>query len=244
MYILKPFHYCTDSEPFPLQLLLQVPNGLTFSLDSSRFLFDPIDIAIRVRASLAVTIEEFIQKLTESGVMLGDEITAFHESHTADTAEDFADTLIQNKKLTKYQAQQILQGKANGLLLGDYLILDTIGAGGMGQVYLAEHRRMGRQVALKTLPESVAKDLQKIKRFQREVRAAAKLSHPNVVTAYDAGEDKGVHYFVMECVDGIDLSQLVKQQGTLPVAQAVNFVLQAAKGLKYAHSKGIVHRDI
>ncbi|MCB9873619.1 MAG: SUMF1/EgtB/PvdO family nonheme iron enzyme [Planctomycetaceae bacterium] len=193
---------------------------------------------------MAVTIEEFIQKLTESGVMLGDEITAFHESHTADTAEDFADTLIQNKKLTKYQAQQILQGKANGLLLGDYLILDTIGAGGMGQVYLAEHRRMGRQVALKTLPESVAKDLQKIKRFQREVRAAAKLSHPNVVTAYDAGEDKGVHYFVMECVDGIDLSQLVKQQGTLPVAQAVNFVLQAAKGLKYAHSKGIVHRDI
>lgn len=193
---------------------------------------------------MAVTIEQFIQKLTESGVMLGDEITAFQESYTADTAEDFAETLIQNKKLTKYQAQQILQGKSKGLLLGDYLILDTIGAGGMGQVYLAEHRRMGRQVALKTLPESVAKDLQKVKRFQREVRAAAKLSHPNVVTAYDAGEDKGVHYFVMECVDGIDLSQLVKQQGTLPVAQAVNYVLQAAKGLKYAHSKGIVHRDI
>lgn len=193
---------------------------------------------------MAVTIQKFIRQLTKSGVMTADEISAFQESHSAETTENFAKTLIQKNKLTKYQAKRIFHGKIEGLLLGDYVILDTIGAGGMGQVYLAEHRRMGRRVALKTLSEAVAKDNQTVQRFQREVRAAAKLSHPNIVTAYDAGEDKGVHYFVMECVEGIDLSKLAKQQGRLPVAQAVDCVLQAAKGLEYAHSKGIVHRDI
>ena len=178
--------------------------------------------------------------------MSSEEIATFQEtlSILPPDGEALAKTLVQQKKLTKFQAQRIYQGKYNGLVLGDYIILDTIGAGGMGQVYLAEHRRMGRQVALKTLPASVARDRQVIQRFQREVRAVAKLSHPNIVTAFDAGEAKGVHYFVMERVEGIDLSRLVKKTGPLSVDRAIDYVLQAAKGLAYAHDQGIVHRDI
>ncbi|WP_339728605.1 protein kinase [uncultured Gimesia sp.] len=107
----------------------------------------------------------------------------------------------------------IFQGRGERLLLGEYRILDKIGAGGMGQVYLAEHRRMERQVALKTLPDQMTKYAQAIQRFHREVQAAAKLSHPNIVTAHDAGESKGIHYFVMEHIQGIDLSSLVKERG-------------------------------
>jgi len=114
----------------------------------------------------------------------------------------------------------------------------------MGDVYLAKHRRMEREVALKTLPAAMTQDQNAIRRFQREVQAAAKLSHPNVVTAFDADEANGVHYFVMEYVDGIDLSAVVKKQGVLKVDVAVDYILQAARGLEYAHEEGIIHRDI
>jgi len=176
--------------------------------------------------------------------MTTDELTALRSSNATGTGEDLAKSLVRQKKLTKYQAQRIYQGKSKGLVLGNYVILDTIGAGGMGQVYLAEHRRMGRRVALKTLPEAVANDEQTLRRFQTEVRAAAKLSHPNIVTSYDAGEANRIHFLVMECVEGIDLSQLVKQDGPLSVERSVDYVLQAARGLQYAHAEGIVHRDI
>ena len=96
----------------------------------------------------------------------------------------------------------------------------------MGLVFLAEHRRMGRRVALKTLSEMIVKNKEDLKRFQQEVRATAKLSHPNIVTAYDAGEAKGIHYFVMEYVEGEDLSRTVKQHGPLAVNMAVQFILQ------------------
>lgn len=117
-------------------------------------------------------------------------------------------------------------------------------AGGMGQVYKAEHRRMGRIVAVKILPSRAIGSPESIRRFQREVRAAAKLIHPNIVTAFDAGEAEGIHYLVMEFVDGRDLATLVKESGGLPMHQAVACVLQAARGLEYAHGEGVVHRDI
>ena len=114
----------------------------------------------------------------------------------------------------------------------------------MGQVYLAQHRRMGRKVALKMLPPTMTKNKQAIRRFHREVQAAAKLSHPNVVAAFDAAESNGVHYLVMEHVEGVDLRSLVKKNGPLPVEQAIDYVQQAATGLAYAHSEGITHQDI
>lgn len=176
--------------------------------------------------------------------MSADAIESFRKSHVCELAEAFSNALVESGALTQYQAGRILNGETRGLVLGDYLILETIGAGGMGQVYLAEHRRMGRRVALKTLPSAVADDERKVLRFQQEVRAAAKLSHSNIVTAYDAGEDHGIHYFVMEFVEGVDLSRLVKQNGPLSAEQSVDLILQAAKGLAYAHDEGVVHRDI
>jgi serine/threonine protein kinase len=114
----------------------------------------------------------------------------------------------------------------------------------MGQIFKAEHRRMKRLVAIKTLPASTMKDAAAVARFQREVEAAAKLRHPNIVAADDADEANGVHFLVMEYIDGIDLSASVKKNGPFPVAKAVNYILQAARGLEFAHKKGVVHRDI
>jgi serine/threonine protein kinase len=129
-------------------------------------------------------------------------------------------------------------------LLGEYEVLEKIGAGGMGQVFKARHRRMKRIVALKVLPPRSGHSADSIDRFQREVEAAAKLSHPNIVTAYDAGEQNGILYLAMEYVEGIDLNAYVKQHGPLPVEHAVECVIQAARGLLYAHQQGIVHRDV
>ncbi len=114
----------------------------------------------------------------------------------------------------------------------------------MGQVFKAEHRRMKRIVAIKMLPRNLTKDAPSVARFQREVEAAAKLSHPNIVAAYDADEAGGIHFLVMEYVEGNDLSALVKKHGPLSVAKAVNYVLQAARGLEFAHKKGVIHRDV
>ncbi len=94
------------------------------------------------------------------------------------------------------------------------------------------------------LPSSLTKDEATVKRFEREVEAAAKLSHTNIVQTFDAGVQRGVHYLVMEYVDGRDLSAIVKERGPLPVPEAVDCILQAARGLAYAHAEGVVHRDI
>lgn len=103
---------------------------------------------------------------------------------------------------------------------------------------------MERIVAVKVLPTAMTKDQAAIARFHREVKAAAKISHPNIVTAHDADQANGVHFLVMELVEGSDLSALVKQHGPLSVEKAINYVLQAAKGLEAAHAEGIIHRDI
>ncbi|HPP51706.1 MAG TPA: protein kinase, partial [Thermoguttaceae bacterium] len=122
--------------------------------------------------------------------------------------------------------------------------MDKIGQGGMGMVLKARHRRMDRLVAIKTLRPQAMQDPKAVERFYREVKAAARLNHPNIVTAYDAGEHQGIHYLVMEYVDGQDLARLVKQHGPMAVPEALECVIQAAKGLAYAHQQGVIHRDI
>ena len=124
------------------------------------------------------------------------------------------------------------------------MLLERIGHGGMGEVYKARDDRMGRVVAVKVLSHGTIISDETVARFRREVRAAAQLSHPNIVTAYDADEADGIHFLVMEYVDGTDLASMVKEHGPLPVAQAVDYVLQAAAALQYAHDKGIIHRDV
>jgi serine/threonine protein kinase/WD40 repeat protein len=128
--------------------------------------------------------------------------------------------------------------------LGDYILLDRLGAGGMGQVFKAQHKHMKRLVAIKLLPAALTQDEAAIRRFQREVEAAARLVHANIVQAYDASVQRGVWYLVLEYVDGRDLEAVLLARGPLPVDEAVDYVLQAAYGLAYAHKAGLVHRDI
>lgn len=129
-------------------------------------------------------------------------------------------------------------------VLGDYQIIDRIGGGGMGTVYKALHVRMGREVALKILRPEIRQNPRLLQRFHREVRAAARLSHPNIVAAFDAREQAGLHFLITEFISGLDLEQTVRRQGRLPVAEAVDCVVQVARGLDYAHRQGVVHRDI
>src|SRR5262249_33693499 len=140
--------------------------------------------------------------------------------------------------------EMLLAGRTSGFTLGQYRILDQIGRGGMGKVFKAVHLTMYRVVAIKLVSSALIKTDKGRQMFQREVRAAARLMHSNIVTAYDANQTGGRHYLVMEYVDGPNLEQLVREQGPLTIGQACDFVRQVANGLQYASELGMVHRDI
>jgi len=194
---------------------------------------------------MAVALETVVKQLADSGIISQGQLENFVPPKAHPTSvEALVAELVKNNHLTKFQAAQVAAGKAKSLILGGYTILDKIGAGGMGQVYKALHRKMERLVAIKMLPPTMMKDAAAAARFQREVVAAAKLSHPNIVAAHDAAEANGVHFLVMEYVEGKDLSAMVKKDGPFPVAKAVHYIMQAARGLEFAHKKGVVHRDI
>lgn len=194
---------------------------------------------------MPIALENVVKQLEDSGILAPGKLEGFVPPNAKPKdGEELLRELYKKNLLTKFQAQQVAAGRAKSLIMGNYVILDKIGAGGMGQVFKAEHRRMKRPVAIKMLPPALTKDAAALARFEREVEAAAKLRHPNIVAADDADEANGIHFLVMEFVDGKDLSALVKKNGPFSVGEAVNFVLQAAKGLAFAHQKGVVHRDI
>ncbi|MBS0207944.1 MAG: protein kinase [Planctomycetes bacterium] len=197
---------------------------------------------------MAVDLDEFIKRLDDSGVLAADTVRSFcehlPEAQRPQDGEALARALVKDKKLTSFQANLVYQGKTKNLVLGPYLVLDKIGEGGMGQVFKAEHRRMHRIVAVKVLPASLTRSKDAVDRFQREVQAAARLDHQNIVTAYDANEANGVHFLAMQFVDGRDLAATVADRGKLPVPEALNYIIQAARGLGYAHDHGVIHRDI
>jgi serine/threonine-protein kinase len=156
-----------------------------------------------------------------------------------------ADMLVRRKWLTSYQAEKLLNGERQNLTLGPYMLLEPLGEGGMGQVFKARHHVLDRVVALKLIREErLSKDPEAVRRFQREARAAALLSHPNIVLIYDADRSGDTYFIAMEYIDGPDLAHWVKEAGPLPVAQACDFIRQAALGLQCAHEAGMVHRDI
>ncbi|MBX9790309.1 MAG: protein kinase [Pirellulales bacterium] len=196
----------------------------------------------------SISIEVFLDCLSQSGLLTAAELSEVREEYSSsDVARDawsLAAELVRRQRLTEYQAQALCQGKSRGLTLGNYVILDELGAGGMGVVFKAEHRRMKRQVAVKLLPPTLTNSPNAISRFHREVEAAAKLTHPNIVAAYDADEAAGAHFLVMEYVAGTDLSRFVRSRGVVDVATAVDLISQVARGLDHAHRRGVVHRDI
>ena len=157
---------------------------------------------------------------------------------------DLAALLVRDGFLTPFQADHLMRGRRPKFLIGKYLILDRIGAGGMGAVYLCEHLQLERQVALKVLPADQADDPASLGRFYREAQAVAALNHPNIVRAYDVDVEGRTYFLVMEYVDGVNLQDLTTKLGRLDPVRAAHYVRQAAEGLRHAHQAGLVHRDI
>src|SRR6266404_959502 len=131
---------------------------------------------------------------------------------------------------------------SGGTRLGPYEILSPLGAGGMGEVYRARDSRLDRDVAVKVLPESLLEDGDALARFEREALAVAALSHPNILAIFDFGTHEGMAYAVTELLEGETLRGKI-DAGPIAQKQAVDYALQAARGLSAAHEKGIVHRD-
>jgi eukaryotic-like serine/threonine-protein kinase len=194
--------------------------------------------------------EEFLDLVRKSGVLEEERLKTFaqslHDSGTAlDQPQDLASRMVRDGLLTHFQAKQILQGKWRRFLIsGKYKLLELLGAGGMGAVYLCEHIFMRRFVALKVLPFEKIQDPSTVARFYREARAAGALDHPNIVRAYDIDQDDKIHFLVMEYVDGASLQEVVGRSGPMDPTRAAHYIKQAALGLQHAHEAGLVHRDV
>jgi eukaryotic-like serine/threonine-protein kinase len=152
-----------------------------------------------------------------------------------------AKALVKRGWLTAWQARRVWRGLASSLTVGPYQLLGRLGRGAGGEVYKARHARMGRLAALKLLGADAPGG---VGRFLREAQALARLDHPNVVRAYDAGEVRGTYFLAMEYVEGSDLQRLVEREGPLGFARAAEYARQAALGLQHAHERGVVHRDV
>ncbi|HEY7311099.1 MAG TPA: serine/threonine-protein kinase [Gemmataceae bacterium] len=187
----------------------------------------------------------FFERLRQSRLLTESELAqAASRFGDADPTQSIADALVKEGVLTSFQARQVCSGDTQPLALGQYRLLDELGRGGMGRVYKALHTIMGRVVAVKVIAADLVRDPVAVEWFRREVRASTHLAHPNIVMAYDANEADGLHFLVMEYVQGVTLDALVKRDGSLPIEQACVLMRQAALGLQHAHEKGMVHRDI
>jgi response regulator RpfG family c-di-GMP phosphodiesterase/tRNA A-37 threonylcarbamoyl transferase component Bud32 len=198
----------------------------------------------------------FLDELIRLNIVPAEEVHPFLEDR-ADRLDEYAgevevgQALIEAGLLTPFQLDRVLAGQTHGLMLGNYRVLDQIGSGGMGLVYLGEHSLMKRRVAIKVLPLDDDCDYSLRQRFYAEMRLLAELNHPNIVQAFDAGElaSAGPHlpilsYLVMELISGGDLEQLVERSGPLSIPQACDWIRQASQGLQAAHDLHVVHRDI
>jgi serine/threonine protein kinase len=198
---------------------------------------------------IPATQSEFLDLVAKSTLVEPAVLDAFLQQLRFDpvlpeTPDQLAAALVLQGLLTSFQAELLLQGKWRGFLLGRYKVLQPIGAGGMGSVYLCEHRFMRRRAALKVLPPERAKNPADLERFYREARAVAALDHPNIVRAYDIDREGKFHYLAMEYVEGASLQQIVMQQGPLSPLKAASYLRQAALGLHHAYSAGLIHRDV
>jgi serine/threonine-protein kinase len=161
-----------------------------------------------------------------------------------DDARFCAEHLVDAGLLTSWQCKKLLEGRHRGFYLGKYKLLDHLGTGGMSSVYLAEHSRMQRRVAIKVLPYNRVADGAYLARFHLEAQAVAALDDKNIVRAFDLDDDGRIHYLVMEYIEGRDLLAMVTEDGPLDYHTAADYIAQAASGLAHAHAAGLVHRDI
>jgi serine/threonine protein kinase len=155
-----------------------------------------------------------------------------------------AGRMVKDGLVTYFQAEQFMLGKWRGFTIGKYKLLERIGFGGMGQVFLCEHMYMRRRVAIKVLPPAKAEEPAALGRFYREARAAAALDHPNIVRTHDIDQDGLLHFLVMEYVDGSSLLEIIKKKGPMAIDRATHYIWQSAQGLDHAFRVGVIHRDI
>src|SRR5262245_12466404 len=194
------------------------------------------------------SIEAFLEHVSKSGIVEPLRFASYLErlrttEGMPDEPRKLADSMVRDAILTQFQANQLLAGKWKGFFVGKYKILEKLGHGGMGTVYLAEHKFMKRLVAVKVLPASKAKEESSKERFYREAKAIAALDHPNIVRAYDIDHEKTdgkeLHFIVMEYVDGASLHDIVRARKTpLESARAAHYVWQASNGLHHAYQIG------
>jgi serine/threonine-protein kinase len=192
------------------------------------------------------TIDDLIEALQETQLLSPSRMDVLLMSLRVGFVEpaDLAEDLVLKRWLTLYQAKEVFRGRARELLLGKYVLLDRLAAGGMALVFKAQHRRLHRIDAVKIIRPDRLQDPRVLHCFLHEAEAAARLSHRNVVRVYDADEADGRHFLAMEYVEGIDLERLVKQQGPLAVPSACDYARQAAEGIHHAHERGLIHRDV
>ena len=195
------------------------------------------------------TVENFCNLLSRSRLLSPDEVLALRERWGQEAPERpsdperFARWLVANRSVTEFQAAALLRGHAGPFFLNDYKLLERIGKGRMAGVYRAVHP-LGQVVAIKVLPPSKAKEPEILARFQREARLAVRLKHPNVVRTFQTGTAEGVHYLVMEYLDGETLEEVLERRGKLGPAEAVRLIYQALQGLQHIHEQDLVHRDL
>jgi serine/threonine-protein kinase len=194
----------------------------------------------------AVTVSDFLAALRRHRLLQPpqlDQLTRLKSRVTDPT--HLSKEILRVGWLTSFQLDQIMNGRADDLVLGPYLLLDEVGQGGMGQVFRARHKKRGALVAVKLIRQDRVATPRVVRRFRREIRATARLVHPNIIRVYDAGHADGKHFMAMEFIDqGVDLARLVRRQGPLPVEQALDYLRQSSLGLQCAHEHGLVHRDI
>lgn len=192
--------------------------------------------------------QEFLKQIKDFELVDREELKSFlrrlSDRDLSHNAGSLARAMIDQQLLTEYQAKVVLRGKGHLLCMKNYLIKEKIEKGGMGTVFLAQHRTMLRDVAMKVISKKKTHDRSAIQRFLQEARTAAKLSHPNITAAFDADQDHGHWFLVSEYVDGDDLQKLVERNGNLFPSVAIDLIQQAAKGLEFAHESGVTHRDI
>jgi serine/threonine protein kinase len=197
----------------------------------------------------SISTEELIALVVKSGVVREERFTDYlrlrrETSELPSDPRQFADEMIRDGLLTHFQSEQLLQGRWSGYTIGRYRILERVGVGGMGQVFLCEHVHLGTRVALKVLPPAKAEQPAALGRFYREARAASSIDHPNVVRTHDIDQDGGFHFIVMDYVPGPNLLDVVKRFGPLDLGRAASYVRQVADGLDHAFRNGIIHRDV
>jgi eukaryotic-like serine/threonine-protein kinase len=190
----------------------------------------------------------FVNAIRKSGLLTPDDLIgviaeAGIDPTTADPLQ-LAALLVRKKLLTKFQAMQLLNGRTQGFVLDQYKILDGIRQDRVGMVFLAENAETRERVALKVLPTDRASDPTILRAFMHEVRAAAKVDHPNVAKVVDIGYWNGTHFVVSEHVPGPTLDKIVADKGPLGPHAAAQLIVQAAVGLLAAHSRGLIHRDV